>query len=205
MKFGTRSAAASIGAMLTATGLFVARDPDRLERIVTDAAGPEAAEALTAVDPSGPLSLSLAAFALLIGVLAAFTRSSKRTAAVPLARKDGEKSARLSGGSIDTEYEALATVSSMQGIDEERLDRHRDRLAAAVTHALIHHGHDREDAEQMVRDGSWTDDRLAAAFLGVDAQRVPLWYRLFEWFSAESAFHRRVRRTSTALSRLEER
>lgn len=72
-------------------------------------------------------------------------------------------------------------------------------VAVAVEHAR---GADPERASERVVQGEWTDDPLAAAFVGgPEAGRVPLRRRLAGLLSPSRAFEHRVERTLAALDR----
>lgn len=80
-------------------------------------------------------------------------------------------------------------------------ERVRERLRAAVV-AVRTDGADRTRAavEAELGDGSWTEDRVAAAFLGGDdAPDIGLARRLYAWLYPARAFERRVRRTVDAI------
>lgn len=64
-----------------------------------------------------------------------------------------------------------------------------------------------EAAKQAIATGEWTDDRVAAAFLGDDtAPGLPLRNRFRGWLRPDVAFEHRVERTVAAVHRrLEER
>lgn len=58
----------------------------------------------------------------------------------------------------------------------------------------------REEARVAIRQGTWTDDRLAAAMLGgVEGPRPSLWSRLRKWLDPVAERERRLRRTVCAI------
>ncbi len=60
-----------------------------------------------------------------------------------------------------------------------------------------------ETAQQAIATGTWTDDRVAAAFIGgEDSPRYPLWARLRGWLDPSAEHSRRVRRTMDAIRAL---
>lgn len=75
----------------------------------------------------------------------------------------------------------------------------RDRLAESATCVLrTRHGLEPDAAREAVSAGTWTDDRVAAAFLATN-QRQPLFERLRAAVDPGAAFHRRVQRTVEAI------
>ncbi|WP_323172635.1 hypothetical protein [Natrialba sp. PRR66] len=56
--------------------------------------------------------------------------------------------------------------------------------------------------DERIRRGEWTDDRIAAAFLGDEsAGRLSIWHRLRNWLFPGRTFERRLERTITELER----
>lgn len=79
-------------------------------------------------------------------------------------------------------------------------DAFRDRLREAAETVLRHRGDDPETADRRLRDGTWTADPYAAAFLGnVEAPRPSLRERLRRLVRRESGFERGARRTADAI------
>jgi hypothetical protein len=76
------------------------------------------------------------------------------------------------------------------------------RLRSTATTVLSRTRPDGVDVETMVATGTWTDDRVVAAFLG--DERSPEWTfgeRLKAWLAPERETKRRARRTVDALRR----
>ena len=77
----------------------------------------------------------------------------------------------------------------------------RTTLREAV-HAVRGDDEDAEAVSAAIEAGSWTDDRVAAAFLGgPDAPGVSLWRRLYAWLYPARAFERRVERVVDVIER----
>lgn len=77
-----------------------------------------------------------------------------------------------------------------------------DRLAETATTAYaVSAGVSRETAREAIKDGTWTDDDVAAALLS-PAKPHPLLARLRLWLDPESERERRVRRTVDAIERV---
>lgn len=76
----------------------------------------------------------------------------------------------------------------------------RDRLRACAVGVVERTARSHEDADRAVAEGSWTDDRIAAAFLGDDpAPGYPLRARIRGWLRPDLAFEHRVERTVDAI------
>lgn len=99
---------------------------------------------------------------------------------------------------------ALARVADdgtgRRSSDARELVRERVRLTA-VRAVAREAGVDEATAVGAVAAGEWTDDRVAAAFLGEDdrAPRLPLRERLRGWLHPGEAFERRARRAVGAV------
>ncbi|WP_225335565.1 DUF7269 family protein [Halomicrobium urmianum] len=79
--------------------------------------------------------------------------------------------------------------------------RQRLREVAATAHARAT-GAERDEARTAVRDGRWTDDRTAAAFLADGDPDHPVWSRLLLWLDPGRERRRRIERTVAATERL---
>lgn len=78
----------------------------------------------------------------------------------------------------------------------------RETLAETTVETLVRQaGTDRADARAAVEAGTWTDDPVAAAFLGAPTQ--PLSARIRHWLDPAAERQRRVDRTVRAIERLE--
>jgi hypothetical protein len=92
-------------------------------------------------------------------------------------------------------------------LDERRAEpgrAFRRRLAERVRAALIEAGHSPEEAERRLDEGSWTDDPVAAAYLGAEGVEAPLAARLRGLIGGEAAREERAERAVAALARLRE-
>lgn len=79
----------------------------------------------------------------------------------------------------------------------------RERIAEAAVGVIRRRERcSREEAIEQLERGEWTDDRIAASFLG--DVRPPVRIRLRALFSSEPRFKRRARRTIDAIHRLAE-
>lgn len=101
--------------------------------------------------------------------------------------------ATVSGYTADR---AIATVASLAEARELRQD-----LRVTAVDALRAAGESPEDARRRVQRGEWTDDDLAAGFLG-DAAPVPLLARLRGWLDGGAEGRRRLRRSIDAVAAL---
>lgn len=101
--------------------------------------------------------------------------------------------ATISGYAAD---EAIAGVDSLD--DARDL---REELRDTAVEALETAGEEREDAHRRIEQGAWTDDDLAAGFLGNDAP-VPLLARLRGWLDGASEGRRRLVRSVDAVADL---
>ncbi|WP_226011156.1 DUF7269 family protein [Halomicrobium salinisoli] len=79
--------------------------------------------------------------------------------------------------------------------------RQRLHRVAATAHARAA-GVDRDEARDAVREGRWTDDRTAAAFLADGDPDHPVWSRLLLWLDPGRERRRRIERTVAATERL---
>lgn len=87
---------------------------------------------------------------------------------------------------------------------DERLSKGqaRDRLRKiALTTFVRHEGCSSEEARARLSEGTWTDDRIAAAVLGLDTSRLPLTTRLR---AATMSEEDKRRRAVDAIRRLRE-
>ncbi|WP_135365471.1 DUF7269 family protein [Halosimplex halophilum] len=105
----------------------------------------------------------------------------------------------LAASELDESVErAVAGDERARGAVEDRLRR----LAVA---RLTRAGRDREAADRAVAEGTWTDDRTAAAFLSeADGPVAALRSRLRLWLDPERERERRIERTVAALDDLAE-
>ncbi|OIB55303.1 DUF7269 family protein [Natrialba sp. SSL1] len=92
------------------------------------------------------------------------------------ALKHGDKRPRQTGAIIDDLRQSVRTIEAAQGCAEQADDR--------------------------IRHGEWTDDRIAATFLGdASAGRLSIWHRLRRWLFPGRTFERRLERTVDEIER----
>lgn len=101
--------------------------------------------------------------------------------------------ATVSGHSVDV---GISAVDSL----ETARDR-RQGLRETAVEALQTAGERPGEAERRIKHGAWTDDELAAGFLG-ESVPVPLLARLRGWLDDESEAKRRLTRSIDAIATL---
>lgn len=160
----------------------------------------------TVIDPgeferlaAGPLGRGLLALALVAGVVLALW---KGMTARPRSREPLDAGAEpIDGASpIGAEFdEALAGISDRRGWRNRRSVRERCFAVAVETVAAVE-GSSQSTAEERIDAGAWTDDPIAAEFLGDErAPDAPLRWRLYRWLYPDRAFERAVGRTIDAV------
>lgn len=73
-----------------------------------------------------------------------------------------------------------------------------------IEYYQVAHSCDRETAETAVRTGTWTDDHRAAAFVGTEAESIPLYLRLWDYIRPGNPLRHRVEHTLQSLEAIEE-
>ena len=191
-----------LGAAALITGLGLAFAPEAVPRALRD-------PARDAVESLGD-DLTAAVVAL-VGLAAALwiTRSSgeRDAAAEPLTATPPEAATTettVAGGGFDAAVERVGDRDlSIGAIDRpEPAERLRDTARTVLSRTRP----DDAGVEEMIATGAWTNDRVAAAFLG--DERGPGWTfreRLRAWLTPERETERRAERTVAALSRELER
>ena len=96
-------------------------------------------------------------------------------------------------------YTADRAIAAVESLDDARTLR--DDLRETAIDALRTAGEPREDARRRIERGEWTDDDLAAGFLG-DTVPVPLLARLRGWLDGGAEGRRRLRRSVDAVAAL---
>ncbi|THE65748.1 hypothetical protein D8Y22_06150 [Salinadaptatus halalkaliphilus] len=92
------------------------------------------------------------------------------------------------------------TIASLQRGDEADTNAVREELRATLRTVETARGRSRQAAADRVRRGAWTDDRVAAVFLGDDAAgTLSIWHRLRRWLFPGRTFDRRLERTLAEL------
>ncbi|WP_225316343.1 MULTISPECIES: hypothetical protein [Haloferax] len=102
------------------------------------------------------------------------------------------------GADFDTELVSAMTRRGTWGARERLTDRLEQRAVRAL---VLRDGRTPEAAATLVDTGGWTDDVVAARFLGADVS-VPLGYRLRLLLSGQSVLVARVERTVAAIERV---
>lgn len=104
--------------------------------------------------------------------------------------------------------EAVHELSHARGVRQTRdRDRIQERLRQDAIETLATTGaYSRVDAAAAVRDGSWTTDRFAAAFVGgEDAPRPRIHQRVIARYARTPRLQRQVERTIDAIEAVEAR
>lgn len=96
-------------------------------------------------------------------------------------------------------YVADEALNRVESLDDAR--EHRGDLQETAVAALRTAGESHEAARRRVEQGAWTDDDLAAGFLG-DAVPVPLLARLRGWLDEAAEGRRRLVRSIDAVAAL---
>jgi len=156
----------------------------------------------SALGPASSVDATLGTGLLGLGLLAYALhrrRSGGEASDDPLLADDDTVDRDAPGERVDAALERVAADSSGRTSANARaLVRERVRLTAERAYAQGAAGDD-VDAAEAVAAGEWTDDRVAAAFLGDDrAPRLPLRERLRGWLHPGRAFERRARRAAGA-------
>lgn len=164
MRFGREAAVVAVGVVLASVAVLI---------WLTDDAEPPG-------DVDGVVALL--AFTFLVLAVAANYRRTE-TVTVEPAAEDPEEPAYVVGDDI------RAMLKDPRGDDREELVAVLRR--AAVDELSRQHG--REEAREMVEEGSWTDDPRAAAALAEGGySHLPLRFRLYDWLFEEDALERRA-------------
>jgi len=136
------------------------------------------------------------------------SESDGRIESTPHTRRAGERAGAVGGldrpgrefdRAVERVRDRLEEDPDAEAWEAERVrKRLRDAVETVRTNAG---GRSRGAVEAELVDGSWTDDRVAAAFLGgEDAPDVGLARRLYAWLYPARAFERRVERTVDAVA-----
>jgi hypothetical protein len=197
-----RDVVGAVGAVALAAGIVAAFAPDTLPGALLAVVD----EVEAAVEPwVVVLVLSLVVFAY---ALYRFRRSDDGTVERLVPEGGGERSIPdVDGAVVDFDPDrpgrafdhAMArTVAQLEAdpnADAWEADRVRAELETAVVTVLTGRGREASAVGVAVEDGSWTDDRVAAAFLGgADAPGMKLRRRVYAWLFPARAFRGRVER-----------
>lgn len=107
------------------------------------------------------------------------------------------------GRAVDERIERLLGDEAASGtVRDGVVDDAREHLRDTAVETMVDvEGMDRETATARVRDGTWTDDPRAAAFLGGEAApALPVWLRIADWLRGAPAV-RRIEATVEAIHR----
>ncbi|NHN48299.1 hypothetical protein G9464_11920 [Halostella sp. JP-L12] len=197
-----RRTVVALGAAGLLVGVGLAFAPEAVPRAVRE-------PARSAVESLGD-DLTAAAVSL-VGLAAALwiARSSDGDAAgaEPLTATPPEAATAettVAGGEFDAAVERVGERDLAAGAVER--GEPATRLRETARTVLSRTRPDDADVEGMIAAGAWTDDRVAAAFLG--DERAPGWTfreRLRAWLAPERETERRAARTVAALGRELER
>lgn len=177
--------AAGVAVALVAAGLAVRATPSL------------GSDALAALGRAGTTALALAlGGATLVGSVA-LARRAPAVASLPPSEAGPRPADRTVGADLDAALERV-------GDPDATADRAaiRERLRAATVRALVRRGTDSDTARARLDRGTWTDDPVAAAFLGDGGPGRR--ERLREALSTRPPFVRRAGRAARELDRLRE-
>jgi len=136
--------------------------------------------------------------AALVGYALRRRRQTEPEAASSLADAGSEMAAADPGQPVDGALDRIADGDGTFARDAR--PRVRERVRETAERACARRAGTRDDAADVVARGEWTDDPVAAAFLGDErAPRYPLRERLRGWVHPGRAFRRRVERTVDAV------
>jgi len=202
-----REVVGGVGALALVLGVLASFAPDVLPASVTDAA----AVLERAVDP-WVVVLGLSVTVFLYALYRFWRVDVGSVERLVDADDDGDSAPDLDDVSFDGDragrsfdYALARTVAQLEAdpnADAWEADRVREALESAVV--AVRSGDDQSPSavSDAVEAGTWTDDRVAAAFLGGrDAPGVSLWRRVYAWLYPARAFRRRVERVVDAVER----
>jgi hypothetical protein len=198
MTVSARRIVLALGAAGVAAGLAFGFAPEQVPAPLRE----PAESALEAVGNS-MVSIAVALVGLLAVLWTVRSAGGTGTASEPLVATPPEEATTdtaIAGSGFDDAVERVGERNV--GIGAAHSPEPASRLRSTATTVLSRTRPDDADAETMVAAGTWTDDRVAAAFLG--DERSPEWTfgeRLRAWLAPERETERRVRRTVDALGR----
>lgn len=192
-------AVGALGAVLVATGVFLAATGSNAPTLST---GQAAALSLVVLAALG---------VALWKVRGALEDSDDGPAAVPWAPGEpfaspspevAESDHPLSSTDLTGAVESAAAHARSAGDVETGLETLRPSLRRALVEALVAGGRDEAAVEAALADGTWTDDRVAASVLdpSVGPPESSLRGRLEAWLFPERVVRRRVRRAVNAIA-----
>jgi hypothetical protein len=137
----------------------------------------------------------------LIAIVGLYRGYTGRSAATPVRTPEQEPERRRPGTAFDDRLAAATTTDRVpEQKREHRVEQLRDELRELVIERYRQEkGVDREIAVEVVAEGTWTDDPVAAAYLGSETDDIPLrdWLRLLA--HPQGSIHAQVERTVDAL------
>ena len=205
-----RDVVGAVGAVAFALGVVAVFAPDRLPGALL--------EAVAAVEATVDAWVAVLALSLLVFAYALYRFWRAEDGAVErlVPEGDGDRSVPdLEDAVVDFDpdrpgrafdYAMARTVAQLEAdpnADAWEADRIREDLETTVLAVLTGRGREASAARAAVEDGSWTDDRVAAAFLGgPDAPGVGLRRRAYAWLFPARAFRGRVERVVDRIEHL---
>lgn len=197
-----------LGTVSTGFGLAVLAIPERIRSV-----GP-LAQVLDAVDQLDPTALMLAAGLLVAGYVSLVARSRPNAETVST-RSDAERrfetaetsppegvSANrqtITAAALDADIEAAIENG---GIELTELAGELETLATSAYASAT--GHPPETAREAVREGTWTSDPVAAAFLSSTDEPAPtVRSRIALWLRPRRERKQRIERTIVEIERLQ--
>jgi len=107
----------------------------------------------------------------------------------------------VSGTALAAHVEQATSAARSAGDVAAGVEQVRPPLRRALGRALVAGGHDPDDVEAAMADGSWTDDRLAAAVVdeSVDPPARSFRERLRDWLFPERGVRERTGRAVAAV------
>jgi hypothetical protein len=201
--FGTLGGLATV----VAAGFVVA--PDLLLSVPAVA---RAVEGLSGTDPELAMLVATLVVGLYVALAARSSASERTFTPVSDAQRRFDRAVADPPEAVTADRRALTAADLDAAVDGavaaggDQLRAVRDLLddLAAQTYAETYHVTP-EEAQAAVAGGTWTDDRVAAAFLGgADGPDAALLSRIRLWLTPERERERRIERTLTALETLVE-
>ncbi|MWG33004.1 DUF7269 family protein [Halomarina oriensis] len=166
-------------------------------------AAPDRLADLSVLDESAQAVVSLAALLVgVLGLLFVLRLPSLTEATDPLDFEDSAAEIGRGdplGHDVDEALDRYSEVNEWERIKARKLVQ--ERLIHAIVHVLVEReGVTESAAYRQIWRGTWTDDRVAAAFLAKDDNVVlPLRVRLQEWLTGDQ-FARHARRVVAVLT-----
>lgn len=149
----------------------------------------------------GASLLGATALGGLLAIAALLRGATGRSAAAPMTTSDRDPPVCRPGTEFD---ERLAAATTADRLPETERDRRQAALQADLRELVVERyrqqmGVDRETATEAVAQGTWTTDPVAAAYLGSEADDVPLWEWLRLLSHPNGTVYAQVARTVDAL------